>query len=147
MQDANQGSPAGASAPTTYEHFLQTHKSQLEGINLPEALWKVLMFENRSKRICHSGICSILFHSAINYFLKKSTLYFFQHYLLTYDLLLTVLCKQRLFIKLKAQIFDAGDAFEFEYDPNSTTTGVDYRVVTKKALQPFADVFVVDHAW
>lgn len=53
---------------------------------------------------------------------------------------------QRLFIKLKAQIFDAADTFEFEYDPN-TTTGVEYRVVTKKALQPLSDVFLIDHAW
>jgi len=52
-----------------------------------------------------------------------------------------------LFVKLKAQIFDAGDSLEFEYNPNATTTGVDYRVVAKKRLQPFSDVFIVDHAW
>lgn len=59
---------------------------------------------------------------------------------------LRLLDSQRLFIKLKAQIFDAADTFEFEYDPN-TTTGVEYRVVTKKALQPLSDVFLIDHAW
>merc|ERR1712000_502934 len=91
MQKEDSAAPA-TQQPTTYDHFLRSHRSQLEGVGLPESLWK------------------------------------------------------RLFIKLKAQIFDAADTFEFEYDPN-TTTGVEYRVVTKKALQPLSDVFLIDHAW
>jgi len=40
--EEEQAQPAMAQQqPTTYEHFLRTHGSQLEGIGLPETLWKV----------------------------------------------------------------------------------------------------------
>ncbi len=40
MQKEDSAAPA-TQQPTTYDHFLQSHRSQLEGVGLPESLWKV----------------------------------------------------------------------------------------------------------